>query len=173
MPANEKPIDVAVAPEVSDALNFQFLLIRPLLLGQVPIKASDLVMDAKLKKEILEYSVPVKAKCPPDKTADEQRKPLRGSHVFAAGQTEWVTDMLNEGHPGGLTKLQFWNNKPAANFDLLTDAEKAKLFKEDKNFQDATGKPLTGEPLTKAKSDWAKGRHDITVQIITGYTPVL
>lgn len=171
---DKKPVEVAVAPDVADALNFQFLLIRPLLLGQVPIKAADLVLTADPAKPpvgILVYSVPVANPA----TADDQRKPLRGSHVFAAGQTEWVTDMLKAGGPGGLTKLRFWNSKPAAKLSDLSEADKAKVLKENPLFQDpVTGKPLADQKLIdKAEEKWAAGRHDITVQIVAGYSPIL
>lgn len=174
VPNDAKPVDVSVAAEVADALNFQFLLIRPLLLGQVPIKAADLVHTtdpAKPPVGILVYSVPVANPA----TADDQRKPLRGSHVFAAGQTEWVTDMLKAGGPGGLTKLRFWNSKPAAKLSDLSEADKAKVLKENPLFQDpVTGKPLADQKLIdKAEEKWAAGRHDITVQIVAGYSPIL
>jgi len=176
VPIGDKPVDVSIAPAVSKALDFQFLMVRPLLLGEVAIKPSDLVelADKKLPgswKGILEYSVLI----PEDVSGadpDEQRKPLRGLHVFVAGQTEWVTDMLDGGSPGGLKELRFWNNKSAAELPKV-EAELQKLLKEDKFFQDESGKPVTGDELDSRKIQWARDRSAITVQIVTGYSPIL
>lgn len=177
VPIGEKGVDVSVAPDVAEAIDFQFLVVRPLLLGTQPIKAADLIEKSKLTddskakdekptvKHILEYGIPI-----PNR---DQRKPLRGTHVFAAGQTEWMTDMLKNGAPGGLTKLRFWNSKKAASTDDLTETEKEKLFKDDKRFQDSNGKKKEGEAFKLAEQEWAKGRHDITVQIVAGFTPTV
>jgi hypothetical protein len=160
VPAGGSKIEVSVCGEVRDALDFQFLLVRPVQLGPNPIKPADLV--APDRKPWLEYGVPV-----PSDPNKEQRKPLRGTHVFVNGQTEWVTDMLKDGGPGGLTRLWFWNNKAVATEADMTQAEKDKLLKG------ADGKPLEGEAKTKAIAAWATGRHDIVVQVVAGYSPVL
>ena len=57
----------------------------------------------------------------------------------------------------------------------LSEADKAKVLKENPLFQDpVTGKPLADQKLIdKAEEKWAAGRHDITVQIVAGYSPIL
>jgi hypothetical protein len=161
VPANtdDKFTEVAVAPAV-DPARFHFLLIRPVLIGKNPITPADLAdtREGDKWKWVLTYSVPVSD----EKTARDQRKPLRGPHVFAHGQTEWVTDMLGSGgKPGSLTKLYFWNAKKQATADDFPQAEKDKLAAQGKGKDEIAA-------IAKA---WAEGRNDITVQIVAGYTP--
>jgi hypothetical protein len=155
---NDKPTEVAVAPAVPPC-QFQFLLIRPILLGKNPITAADLadVTDGQERKWTLTYSVPVND---PQKAWD-QRKPLRGSHVFANGQTEWVTDMLGGDRPGSLTKLYFWNAKRQAVAADFPQAEQDKMKSQGKS---------QGE-IDAFIKNWIEGRNDITVQVVAGYTP--
>ncbi len=151
----QESTEVAVVPDV-DPDRLQFLMIRPMLLGKNPITPADLI-NKKDGKELsfLNYSVSEKA------CSTKQHKPITGPHVFAFGQTEWITDMLDQGDPGGLSKLYFWYTKPVAVIGDYPAIEKAKLKAAGKKDQD----------IDDIIADWVKDRHDLTLQIIAGYTP--
>ena len=154
---DDKATEVSIAPEVSDPVYFNFLLIRPMQLGDATVTPADLCDPAKPESACLTYGVPC------DDPKQEQRKPLRGSHVFANGQTEWVTDMLQGGHPGGLTRLRFWSRKkaPKAEADLPV-AVRERL----KGLPDADRKKQLDKLLDP-------GQYAFTIQVIAGYSPLL
>jgi hypothetical protein len=167
--AGESFAEVNIAANVADPRFFQFLSIRPVLLGKEPVKPSDLIIKDTVTANdpgcaFLEYSGPKPAEYKGD--WKPQRKPLRGTHTFAVGQTEWVTDMLAGGSPGGLTKLLFWYRKPVATEADMSDAAKDKFLK-------VNGVELQGDERGKAVAKWADGRHDITIQIVAGYSPIV
>jgi len=80
------------------------LMIRPIKIGDVDVKKAE-----DLKGLALEYSTILR-----DGYKDQDRKPIRGTHVFANGMAEWVTDMAAEGSPdnGDLVPVKDKNGNP-------------------------------------------------------------
>ncbi len=146
--AASSALEVPVMPEIKEERgNFRFLLVRPTKVGADDIKPEHLGNPEDEPK--LEYATT-------SGVDPRQRKPIRGSHTFVNGQTEWITDMIMNAQPGGLKTLWFWNNfkKPEPTEDMINEWKKLGPAEGDKKLSDY------------------KNSKNIALQIIAGYVPV-
>jgi hypothetical protein len=157
IPSNGKVFPVRLMPH--GVCQPTFLMVRPMKVGNVEVKKTEDLKDLKL-----EYAT-ILGK-PEDK--DRDRKPITGTHVFANGMAEWVTDMTAKGKPGPLKSLYFWNTTPP-----VWEVE----MKDGKPVLDEDGNPKLamkdGNPIPAKEKDGKPSQpRSVTVLIFVGYSPI-